>query len=76
MASITSVTGSNTPNEGRTIWNANDTAINNEVISATAAIAAATGGLVGRTQTQTLTNKTMVSSYRGGTNTFSISRIH
>lgn len=74
MASITSVTGSNTPNEGRLLWNANDTAINNEVISATAAIAAATGGLVGRTQTQTLTNKTMVSSYRGGTNTFSISR--
>ncbi len=39
MATITSVGGADTPNTGRAIWNANDTAINNEVIAATAAIA-------------------------------------
>jgi hypothetical protein len=40
MATINSVAGADTPNTGRAIWNANDTAINNEVIEATADIAA------------------------------------
>lgn len=76
MATITTVQGTNTPNEGRGIWNTNFTNVNAELIANTAAIAGIGGTPVGTTQTQTLTNKTLISNYIvGGTgNTITISR--
>jgi len=74
MASVTDVAGTDTPNEGRVQWNANVNAINAETSANTATIAAVGGSIVGTTESQILTNKTLVSSYRSGTNTMTISR--
>jgi len=74
MASITSVLTTDTPNAGRIQWNANISAINNEVIGISNTIGAVAGSIVGTTATQILTNKTLISTNRSGTNTMNVSR--
>jgi microcystin-dependent protein len=74
MATIFLVSGIHTPNTGREIWNDNFTNLNTEVEVSTSTIAGVGGSIVGTTQAQVLTNKTLVSSNRGGSNTISISR--
>jgi len=74
MATITTVSGIHTPNTGRDIWNTNFTNLNAETSANTATIAAVGGSIVGTTQSQVLTNKTLVSDNIGGTNTLSLSR--
>ena len=74
MATILTVSGVHTPNEGRVIWNDNFTSLNTEVEINTTTLTGVGGSVVGTTGTQVLTNKTLISSYRGGTNTMSVSR--
>jgi len=74
MATINTVSGIHTPNEGRVIWNDNFTAVNTEVEGLSTTIGAVGGSIVGTTEVQVLENKTISSSYRGGNNTISVSR--
>lgn len=74
MATIITVSGINTPNEGRVIWNNNFVAINTELEQISTTIGAVGGDIVGTTETQILENKTLSSSFRGGNNTLMISR--
>jgi len=74
MATILTVSGTHTPNEGRVIWNNNFTNLNGEVVGLSSLISAVTGDIVGTTATQTLQNKTISSLNRGGNNSIIISR--
>lgn len=74
MATINTVSGIHTPNEGRIIWNDNFTAVNTEVEGLSTTIGSVSGSLVGTTSVQVLENKTISSSYRGGNNTVTVSR--
>ncbi|MBT7930148.1 hypothetical protein HN682_09570 [Candidatus Peregrinibacteria bacterium] len=67
MADISLVSGVNTPEEGRQIWNTNDTNINDQLTTHVAAVDStsghiSSGSIVSTDATQTLTNKTIISS--------------
>lgn len=74
MATIYTVSGVHTPNEGRIFFNDSISNINAEVTGISSTIGAVGGSIVGTTETQILTNKTLVSTNRSGSNTLTISR--
>lgn len=74
MATILTVSGIHTPNEGRIIWNNNFANLNTEVTGLSSIINSVSGSIVGTTSNQILQNKTIASTNRGGNNSITVSR--
>ena len=69
MATVSTISGAHTPNEGRALINTNFTNVNTDLVTVKTITDSLSGNVVGENNSQTLTNKTIKSNNaNGGTN--------
>ena len=69
MATVSTISGAHTPNEGRALINTNFTNVNTDLVTVKTITDSLSGDVVGENNAQTLTNKTIKSNNaNGGTN--------
>jgi len=76
MATVSTISGVHTPNEGRALINTNFTNVNTDLVTVKTITDSLSGDVVGADNVQTLTNKTILSSNAsaGTSNTLEVTR--